>query len=321
MSTRKITQLALSAIIALAFVISAGPADARRRGRNRGSKARVVKKKPKKIRSNGRTPKRVVQAPSRSARRGKRIVRSRGARKVVVKTTPRRRVIVHKRRAPKVVHVRSRRRPARRTVVVHKRRPVRKVVHVHHPRPARTKVVHVHHGSSSEGVAVETRETVQTYDEPEVDAYVGANLQSFTPSVPTGGMSNPDTLGMNVHAGLRFDDRIAIELGWTGTATGSRNGMQAGTLDAKAFLNDGMLRPYVLLGAGVFALQDEELTDGVTMTGPGARLGAGIEIGDDPLTVNVGAIWQGMALADLDAGPGELELSGVSVGAGLSLTF
>ncbi len=327
MSTSKITQIALSALIAVALIISAAPADARRSHNDRGKKARVIRKKPKKIRSNGRTPKRIVKAPKRTRTVRKSRVRRRGARKVVVrrsprkvvvKKAPRKRVIVHKRRSPKVAHVRHRR-PARRTVVIKHRRPARKVVHVHHRRPARTVVVH--HESTPEAVSVETTDTVETYREPEVDAYVGANLQSFTPSVGAGFMADPDTLGLNVHAGLRFDDRVALEVGWTGTATGSRNGMQAGTIDAKAFLDDGTFRPYLLLGAGVFALQDAELTGGATMAGPGARLGAGIELGDDPLTVNVGAIWQGMALADLDDGPEEMELSSVSVGAGLSLNF
>ena len=319
MSTSKISQLAISALIAAAFVLGPGPAEAKRRVRDRGKKVRVVKKKPKKIRSNGRTPKRVVKAPPPARKAHRRIVEKRGRTKVIVKTQPRKKVIVHKRRAPRVAHVHHRR-PGRRTVVVHRRRPPRKVVHVHHRRPARTKVVHVHH-STPEAVSVETTETVETYREPEVDAYIGANLQSFTPSVATELMTNPDALGLNVHAGLRFDDRLALEVGWTGTATGSRNGMQAGTVDAKAFLNDGVFRPYLLLGLGVYALQDEQLTDGVTMAGPGARLGAGLELGDDPLTVNVGATWQGMALADLDDGPGEMEMSGVSVGAGLSVNF
>lgn len=333
MSSNKITQLALSALIAAALIVGSSPAEARRRSRDRGESARVVKKPPKKIRSNGRSTRRTVAAPAAArkvtkrravaAPRGasqRREVRSRGHRRVVVKSAPARRVVVHKRRAPQVTHVRSRR-PARRTVVVHRRRPATKVVHVHTPAPVRREVVHVHHDSVPEAVTVETVETVQTYREPEVDAYIGANLQSFTPSVAAGLMAEPDTLGLNVHAGLRFDDRIALEVGWTGTATGSRNGMQAGTIDAKAFLHDGMLRPYLLVGAGVFALQDAQLTDGVTMAGPGARLGAGLEIGDAPLTVNVGGMWQGMALTDLDNGPGELDLAGVSVGAGLSLNF
>ena len=203
----------------------------------------------------------------------------------------------------------------------HGRRRGRTIVVRHRPRRA-PRVVHVHHRRAP---AVDTVERVEVVDPdpalPGVDAYVGANLSSFTPD---GGLvlsSEPDTVGLNLHAGLRFDDRVALELGWTGTPTGSRNGMQAGTLDVKGFFSDGAFRPYVLVGGGVFALQDEAVTDDRTLAGPGLRVGAGFELGDDPVTLQVGGTWQAMALADLETGADEFQLSGASLGAGLALTF
>ncbi len=342
MSINKIAQLALSALIAFTLVLSAGPSEARGR-RDRSRRVRIVNSKPKKIRSNGRTPKKVVKK-RKSGRRGnahartvrtvrrpakthvRKVVKRRGKRHHVSHTS-RRRVVTkrHGHPRPVIIHTprvrkvrRRRHRPAPRAVVVHHRRPTAKVVHVHRRPASRTVVVY---DDTPEAVSVETTEAVAVYSEPEVDAYLGAGLQTFTPSLGFAPTSSPEAMGLNVHAGLRFDDTIAVEMGWTGTATGSRNGMQAGTIDAKAFLNDGTFRPYVLVGAGVFALQDAELTGGTTMTGPGIRLGAGLEVGDSPLTVNVGATWQGMALSAYDSGPEELELSGVSVGAGLALNF
>ncbi len=297
-----------------------------RRGGARQGQARVHEKAKKQRRPKARSPK--ASRRKRSVKRPKQRIKQRIKRIKRIKRRNKRIKRIHRReRLKRRERVRSaeRRSPIRVAHVGrrhrHGRRRGRTVVVRHRPRRA-PRVVHVHHRDAPRVATVERVEVVEPDPAlPGVDAYVGANLSSF---LPDGGLvlsSEPDTVGLNLHAGLRFDDRVALELGWTGTPTGSRNGMQAGTLDVKGFLSDGPFRPYVLLGGGVFALQDASVTDDRTLAGPGVRVGAGFELGDDPLTLQVGGTWQAMALADLETGADEMQLSGASLGAGLALTF
>jgi len=308
MRTASTTRYALAACLIGAFALLAQPAEARPKKDRRGKVTRSKGKTYRKVTPPKRSSKRVHRAVRRVTRT-KRVVHVERSRRTT------RKVVTHRRpaRTRKVVHVH--RRPHRTTKVVHVHRPAprRRTVVVHRPAPAtRTGVVH------QTGPAVEETAYVEPASDNGVDGYIGAGLTGFSPLSDDTGVLQ--TAGINVHAGLLFDDRFALEFGWTGATNSQQQTLQAGTLDLKAYLTTTELRPYLLAGAGLYALQargDEALV------GPGVQLGGGVELGDGPLTIGAGATWRGMSLSPLDEPDPSIgqDLSAVSANATLTLRF
>ena len=127
--------------------------------------------------------------------------------------------------------------------------------------------------------------------------------------------------GVTLWAGLRINDRLALELGWLGsyhnpatynTWYGTETDflvLEGVTADARVFLNrSGNFDPYLQGGLGVYALGSESF--GLDSVGTGFQLGGGFDywLGTN-VTFGLRILYRGIAMGPPEGGANDVFIS------------
>ncbi len=191
--------------------------------------------------------------------------------------------------------------------------------------------------------AVADRYYASPYDPPSgsvvlfpKNAYVGAGLMGTRILHQKGGQELlDDGAGFALYAGIRLNERLAIEAGWSATlhnpttvdtpfgADTDYLVLHGLTADAKLYLNHDAsksMEPYIQGGVGVYLLDRQYF--GTESVGTGFQLGGGIDFLATPkLRLGLRALYRGLSMGPPSSAMNDTFISAASIEANVLLRF
>jgi len=168
------------------------------------------------------------------------------------------------------------------------------------------------------------------------NGYVGAGLVGTRILSQKGGDELlKDGAGFALFAGIRLNERLALEAGWSATLHNPSNvstsfgedtdylALHGLTADAKLYLphdSSRNMEPYVQGGVGVYLLDSQYF--GTEAVGTGFQLGGGIDFAASPkMRLGLRALYRGISMGPPNSAMNDTFISAASLEANLTLRF
>lgn len=168
------------------------------------------------------------------------------------------------------------------------------------------------------------------------DAYVGAGLIGTRVLAQQGGDELiADGAGITLYAGIRLNERLALEAGWSATLHNPTSVdtpfgpdtdylvLHGLTADAKLYIphsSSKTLEPYLQGGVGVYLLDRQYF--GTEAIGTGFQLGGGIDFVSSPrVRLGLRALYRGISMGPPSSADNDTFISAASVEANVTLRF